>query len=125
MRMFVLQPKKPKIPIMEVKCEMVTALDDPSVMWLKSGEYKAKIILPIIFHQPVEKIIDDKKVIVMVPEAWHSHSLFKTLEEALHKREFLIRYEFEFALNKYGTSFSEEDITEKLLEVEVVTLKNT
>lgn len=123
MRKFIVYSKKGKTSVMEVECELIHTLEDTSIMYLKSGEYKARILSPTLFHQKVEKITEDgKKITTLVPDVWFSHSFYETIELAKIKAESLVLYEFEFGLQKHGASFSEEDVQAGIQAIEIVML---
>lgn len=124
MRKFVLQSKKGVSAIMEVECEIIQALEDPSILWaLKPGEYRARILAPESFHQKVEKTVDGKKVSVMVPDIWCSHAFYDTLESAKETCFKLIRSEMiDFAIRKHRQPATEEEVQAAIDAVEVVML---
>jgi hypothetical protein len=119
---FTIVSKKGKTSITEVECELISALEDPSVMWLNPGEYRARILKPDSFHQKVEKEVDGKKVFVMVPDVWCWHSFYDTLEQAKEVAAKLIRNEFAFQERKYRIDFTEEDVQKAIAAIDVVKL---
>jgi len=124
MRKFTIHSKKGKTTIMEVECEIILALEDPSVLWaLKPGEYRARILAPESFHQKVEKVVDGKKEFVMVPDIWCWHALYESVEEARGVCESFIRSEMvDFAMRKHRTPATEEEVQAAINAVEVVML---
>lgn len=124
MRKFTIHSKKGKTAIMEVECEIILALEDPSVLWsLKPGEYRARILAPASFHQKVERVVDGKKESVMVPDIWCSHAFYESIEEARSVCERFIRSEMvDFALRKHRAPATEEEVQAAISAVEVVML---
>lgn len=118
-RSFVINTKNNKPIIYEVEIEHVTALEDSSVVDLLPGEFKAKILKPESFHDKIETLTGGKKEFVNVPPVWYSFAFFSPLEVAKQAAAQLIRSEFEFKLRKYGTTFSEDDVTASINSIEV------
>jgi len=124
MRKFTLHAKKGKSYIMEVECELIRPIEDPSILWsLNPGEYKARILAPDTFHQRVEKVVDGKKEVAMVPDVWCWHAFCDTLEEAKEKAALLVRQSFAFDERKYGKTYTEEEVLAAIAVIEVVMLK--
>ena len=110
MRKFTVQSKKGEMTIYELDVEIVTALHDASVMWLKPGEYKARILKPESFHMKMEKVVDGKKEVIYVPDVWCWHSLYDTYGDAFTAATTLIEQEYAFNLRKYGTTYTDVDV---------------
>jgi hypothetical protein len=111
MRKFIIELAHGKTNIQEVEIEIVTPLEDPSVMWLPQGEYRAHVVKPRVFTEK-----DGKKSV------WCSFVFCDDLETAKVKAEHMIRDSFEFELRKYSTEFTEEQVQTALAEVQVVML---
>ncbi len=111
MRKFIIQSGRGKTSIMEVECEIISAVEDPTVLWLPTGEYRARITAPASFKEK-----DGKAPI------WYSFNFIEDLASAQKKCEGTVREEFEFNLRKYGTNFTEEEVQKALSEVETVML---
>jgi hypothetical protein len=122
MKKFVVQSKKGKTVITEVECELVTPMEDPSIMWIPNWEYMAKILKPTSFHMKFEKQVEGKKEIVLVPDVWYSHAFFNSLVDATKYAERIIKESFEFEARKYGKEFSVIDVLAAIKEIEVVLL---
>jgi hypothetical protein len=123
MRKFIVSVKKSPASIIEVEVEIVKALEDPSIIWaLYPGEYKARIIKPTTFYQKFEKNVGGKFELFSIPEIWHSHSFFDSLEDAKFHANELILNSFEFNLRKHGVIFSEEDVQNQINLIEVLML---
>lgn len=122
MRKFIIQSKKGKTSVMEVECELISALEDPSVMWLRADEWKAKILLPTSLHMKVEKNIDGKKEIILEPDVWCWHAFYSSLEEAQRQAADLICQEYDFNHRKYGKLYIAQDIKNSINDIEVVLL---
>lgn len=112
MRKFVVHSVKSSSVIMEIECDRVTPMQDPSVLWsLLPGEYRASILAPKIFVEKNGK-----------PAVWCSFAIYDTLEIAKAMFEKLTREEFDFNFRKYDTAFTEEDVQAVLTAVQVVML---
>lgn len=123
MRKFVVYSRKGPTSILEVEVELITALEDPSIMWaLQPGEFRARILKPILFHQKIEKEVEGKKEVTLVPDVWYSHSFYETLEDAHAAAAKLARSSFEFELRKYGKAYTEEDIQAEVSTIKIVML---
>lgn len=124
MRKFVFHSKKGTTSIMEVEVEIVRPVEDPSVMWMQPGEYRARIMQPTSFHQRVErKLADGSKQVTMEPDVWCSHAFYDTLEAAKVKLESLTRGGFEFEIRKgRKTEYTEEEVQAAIAAVEIVML---
>lgn len=91
-------------------------MEDPSVMWMSSGEYKARLVSPDWLHE-----IRDGSTEKVAP-IYYNFALFFSINEAKLAAAKMIRAEFDFNLRKYGTKFTEEDILAKFEEIEEVLL---
>lgn len=111
MRKFIIHSGRDKTAIMEVECQLITPVEDPSVMWLPKGEYRARLLKPATF---VEK--DGK------PLVWHSIAFYDTLEIAKEAHAVMTRAAFEFEFKKYKTAYTEEQVQATLASTEVVML---
>lgn len=111
--------------IVEVEGERVSPMEDPSVMWLKEGEFKFRILKPEFLHEPHEtKKSDGTKEKTMVPAVYFSHSIYLTLEEAREATKKLVVGEFEFAVRKKRIeSYTAIDVEGKLSEIQELMLK--
>lgn len=123
MRKYTVQCKRGKTSIVEVEIEVIKALEDPSVMWLNPGEYKARVLKPTSFHLKIERLVDGKKETVMEPDVWCWHAFHESLAEAETYSESLVAHEFDFNLRKYGTTFGEADVAAAISAIEVIPLK--
>lgn len=125
MRKFTIQSKKGKTAIMEVECEIIQAIEDPSVLWsLNPGEYRARILAPESTFQKVkQKDEAGKEVFVMVPDIWCWHALYDSKEEAEAAAVQAIRNGFAFDERKYDKAYTEEDVQAAIAAIEVVALK--
>ncbi len=124
MRKFTIQSKKGKTIVMEVECEIIQPIEDPSVMWaLKPSEYRARITAPESLYQKVKKKDETgKEVFVMVPDVWCWHALYDDKGQALSAANKLIEQEYEFNKRKYGQEYTDTDLAAAFLAIEVVTL---
>ena len=110
--------------IVEVEGERVSPMEDPSVMWLKEGEFRFRIMLPEFLHEPYEsKKPDGTKEKKMVPSVYASHAIYFTLEEAREAAKKLVTGEFEFALRKKRIeSYTAVDVEGRLSEIQELKL---
>lgn len=119
MRKFAIQSKRGEMTIYELDVEVLTALQDPSIMFLKEGEYRARILKPESFHMKIEKTVDGKKEVTYVPDVWCWHSLYDTYNDALQAASKLIEQEFAFNLRKYGTAYTDVDVAAAMLALKL------
>jgi hypothetical protein len=109
MKMFIINTKNSSeaISVLEVEGEMVSSLEDPSVMWpTNEGEFKFRILKP----ESLGKVI------------YCSHSVYSTWVDATAVAKAMIRQAFEFNKRKYKIEFSEEDVLNKCDKIELVML---
>lgn len=104
--------------VVEVEGEVVSAIEDPSVMWLPEGEFRFRILKPESLSEFQEvKQSDGSKKKVMVSPIYHSHAVYPDLSHARFVAESLVVQAFEFNKRKYGTEFTEEEIAQKCSEI--------
>jgi hypothetical protein len=116
MRKFIVHVERGgKISVMEVEIEVITAVEDQSVMWLPEGEYKARLMAPQSFYEKQEDG-------TMAPTVWYSHAFCWTVHQAWAAAERMVRAEMLRALSKHSLSFTEEDIKAKLAEIQEILL---
>ena len=109
--------------ILEVEGEMITATEDPSVLWLPEGEFRFRILKPEVLYEPKEIVHADKtREKITVPPVYYSHSVFWTTHQAMAKAIHLVRQQFEYAKRKDGTEFTEEQVSEKVKEIQEILL---
>lgn len=111
--------------IVEVSGTMVTAMEDPSILWaLKEGEFKFRITAPESLYEPHEsKQPDGSKKKTMVPPVYHSHAVYLSLEEARKAAEQMIKSGLDFEVRKERlASYTEEELQAKYLEIQTVML---
>jgi len=96
--------------LIEVEGEIITALEDPSVLFLPNGEFRFKIISPKFLHDSYG------------PPTYHSHSVYANVDLARAEAERLMFQELEFARRKYKTEYSQEDLENKISKIEEIPL---
>tara|TARA_B110000503_G_C6997123_1_gene349902 strand:- start:150 stop:503 length:354 start_codon:yes stop_codon:yes gene_type:complete len=110
---YIIYTKKENFSIMEVDCEKILPIEDPSVLLLPNNEWCARIIKPSIFNKTLSSNKDNSSC-----EIWYSHFLFDSIEEALIKLEKMVREDFKFNFMKNNVQFSEIDIQKVLNNVQ-------
>lgn len=109
--------------IVEVEGEVITAQEDPAVMWLPNHEYKFRILKPESLYEPKEvKKEDGSKAKEMVAPVYYNHSVYDTLAIARVKAEELIKAQFEFNLRKHGVPINQIELLEKCKEIQEILL---
>lgn len=113
--------------IVEIECDLITPMEDPSVMWAPPGEYKVRVLKPEFLHEPKEvSKPDDKgtlvKVKVMMAPIYYGHFLYDSAEEAHQAAVKLLRQESEFRVRKGGEAFTVEEMESKLSEIQEIRL---
>lgn len=110
--------------ILEVEGEKISAMEDPSVLWLKEGEFWFRILKPESLYESTEtKMPDGSKKKVMVPPVYFSAGVYPSLEEARTVAQFMVKASMDFEVRKKRIeSYSEEDLQKKLAEIKEVLL---
>jgi len=115
-RMYTIYHSREKVTsIMEVEIEMISGMEDPSVMWLPKGEYKARVLAP-------GSLYDRDEDGFRTPPLWYSHAFYSTMQEARTYAERQVRQGFERGLQKQGIQYTEEEVQQKLSEIQEVKL---
>lgn len=122
MRKFTIQVRKDKTSIFEVEVEILTAMDDPSVNWLKPGEYKARVMKPTSFHQKFERTVDGKKETTLIPDVWCWHAFYESEEEARAQAIKWVQDDVDFAIRKHREPPTPEQVQATIDAIEVVKL---
>lgn len=102
--------------IVEVNLEIIKAVEDVSVMWMRAGEYKARIIAPNWLYE-----LKDGSTEKIAP-IYYSFNFFFSANHARLVAQQMVRSEFGFNFRKYGTEFTEEDIQAKFKEIQEILL---
>jgi hypothetical protein len=103
--------------IVEVEGELIHGVEDASVLWLPNGEFRFRITQPKFLYEPGNT--KDKS---LMPPIYHSHSIYDTSEQASKVAEKLVFQSFQFALRKYGTTFTIQEMETKLSEITSISL---
>lgn len=111
---YIIYTKKENFTIMEVECEKILPIEDPSVLLLPNNEWCAKILKPIMFN----KTLPSNKKDHHSYEIWYSHFLFNSIEDAFIGLEKMIREDFNLNFIKNNFQFSEIDIQSTLSNVQ-------
>lgn len=119
MRKFTVSSKKGELTIYELDVKVLTALDDAGTMFLKPGEYMARILKPESFHMKREKVVDGKKETWLEPDVWYSHALYDDYNDALQAAGKLIEHEYAFRLRKYNEAYTDVDIAAAMLALKL------
>jgi len=98
MRMFSIISRKGLSSIQEVEIQFVSSLEDPSVLWMGKGEYKAKVLKP-------ESLFEKQKDGSLTPPVWCWHAFYQTEEAARAQAESDLKHEMERAAGKGGAPF--------------------
>ena len=123
MKKYSIKSAKGKTTIYEVEIEVIRTAEDVSVSWLNTGEYKARVLKPISFHQRIEKLVDGKKEIVMVPDIWCWHAFYESVEDAKAQATKWIKEDMvDFAIRKHHEPATEEEVQAAITAVEIITL---
>jgi len=116
MRKFIVQTTRDgQTSIIEVEIELIQAVEDQSVMWLPKEEYKARIIAPKSLYEKQE---DGS----LAPPVWYSHAFCWTIYQARVYADRVVRSLFEQELRHHGTVYTEQQVQQKLSEIQEVKL---
>jgi hypothetical protein len=112
------------LTIVEVEGHVITALEDPSVMWIPKSEFKFSISRPEFLCETREtKLPNGTKKRDVIPSVYYSHAIFHSLEHVRAAVETMIQEGFEFAVRKGRlASFTLEDIKTRRAEVKELML---
>lgn len=109
--------------VLEVEGELITAIEDPSVLWLPEGEFRFRIFKPESLYEPKEIVKQDKSIEkIMIPPVYHSHAVYWTATQALSRAERMVRESFEHDFRKKKIAFTEEQVREKCKEIQEILL---
>lgn len=109
--------------VVEVKGEMITPTEDPSVLWLPEGEFKFRITQPEFLYEPQEvKRPDGSREKVMAPPVYHSHAIYWNVVQAHVAAERMVREGFAFTQRKTDKEFTEEEVRAKYAEIQEILL---
>ena len=104
--------------IVEVEGEMITAMEDPSVMWLPNYEFRFRISKPEFVYESRE--VAGKNI--LVPPVYHSHATYPSSIEALVGANNMVFQQFLFVKRKTGVDFTEDQVNAKCKEIQVIYL---
>jgi hypothetical protein len=96
--------------VVEVEGELITAMEDATILWLPKGEFKFRITKPEWLYEPT----NDKK---LTPPVYYSHACYWSSDQAHVFAERMVRHGFEFAERKQGIKFSDEEVKAKFSEI--------
>lgn len=110
--------------VVEVEGEILSPLEEPSVMWMPKGEFFFRILKPVSLHESHEvKQADGTKKKEMIPSVYHSHAIYHSLEEAKAAAEQLIHRSMAFEVRKGRASeIDEEKIRAQCAAIETLLL---
>ena len=115
MRKYIIHSPKGKTSIVEVECELISGLEDSSVMQFSNGEFKAKILAPNF-------LFELNNAGKSISPTYYSHAFYDNEVDAKVQAEKDIRSLFERDLLKKGTEYSEEEVQAKLLSIQTLLL---
>lgn len=104
-----------KTSIIEVEAELITAMEDPSIQWLPEGEYRARILAPKSLYEKQE---DGS----LIPPVWHSWALAWTQHQAMAWVSKMVHDDMQRALEKHDVAYTEQDVQNKIDQIEVIFL---
>src|SRR5271165_3876860 len=107
MRRFAVQHNRGQTSVMEIEIQILSAMEDSSVLWLPEGEFKARIVAPTSLYDQDG-----------LPPIWYSHAIYWNVHQAWVRAERDVRSGFDFNLRKYGTPYTEEDVKAKLATIQ-------
>lgn len=107
--------RKDVLSIVEVECEFISGVEDPSVMWLPNDEYKVRVKGPKFLLEPGKDGQPAEPI-------YYSTFLCWTLHQAYASAARTIREELERQDRKHGVPFSEEEFASKCAEIQTIRL---
>lgn len=115
MKKFTIISKKGVTTIQEVEIQMLSAREDPSVMWMNPGEYKAKVLKP-------ESVYEKQNDGSLTPPVWCWFAFFDSEEAARSQAESDLKHEFERDARKARVEFNDAAFLERCKEIKSVAL---
>lgn len=116
MKKFIIHYLKGTISIVEVECELITGMQDPSIMWLPFGEYCARILSP-------KMLLEKNNMGEEVGPIYYGHAFYNSEQDCRVKIDHDVRDFFKRSLIKDKTkTYTEEDIQAKLLTIQTIKL---
>lgn len=113
MKKFTIISRKGVTSIQEVEIQMLSAMEDPSVMWMNPGEYKAKVLKP-------ESLYEKQNDGSLIPPVWCWFAFFDTEEAARTQAELDLKRELERAARKAHVEFDEAAFLERCKEIKTI-----
>ncbi len=110
--------------VIEIEGEIITAMEDPSIHFLKPGEFKLRVLRPEFLYEETRVLKEGYLVDAILPPIYYNHSFYASEAEAAHEAEGGIRNEFERNFRKKEVSFTEEDVAAKVASVKILSLKD-
>jgi hypothetical protein len=109
--------------IVEVECELLTSQEDPSIKFLKNGEFKGRVLKPEFLHEETRVLKDGVLKDVVLPSIYMSHALYDSEQEAVVHAQLMVRHELEFEVRKKKRdSFTEQDVQDQANLIQIVRL---
>jgi len=108
------RPKTEAPTIVEVEGEVVSAMQDPSVMWLPNHEYKFRILTPEFLHETRGK--------ETIPAVYCSHSVHHTVEEARKSAEAMVQWQFDLEWRKHGRPINPIEVLARCQDIQVLSM---
>ena len=109
--------------LVEVEGEIVSALEDPSIMWMPNFEFYFRITKPESLCEVREVIKSDKtKEKIIIYPIYHSHAIYHSVEQARLAAETMVRESFDFELRKYNTPIDVVKMLEICKEIQEIRL---
>jgi hypothetical protein len=110
--------------VLEVEGEIITGMEDPSVLFLPKGEFMFRILKPESLYESKEIIHADKsREKIAIPPIYYSHAIHWTEHGAMAEAIHIVRGELEFQVRKgKRDSFTEQDVQEQANLIQIVRL---
>lgn len=110
--------------IVEVEGEIVSVLEDPSVMFLPKGEFKFKISRPSFLHEMQEiKQADGSRKKINVSPVYYSHATYSTAIQARSVAERMVQEGLDFEVRKgHLASYTDEELKVKCNDIQEILL---
>lgn len=113
MKKFTIISRKGVTSIQEVEIQLLSSIEDPSVMWMNPGEYKAKVLKP-------ESLYEKQNDGSLTPPIWCWFAFFDTEAEARAQAELDLKKELERAARKSHIEFDEAVFLERCKEIQTL-----
>ena len=115
---YIIHNSKNNLSIKEVLCEKLSIMEDASIAWLPSNEFKVRITAP---QSVLEKRIIGKEI-YYDPIVYYNHSIFDNETDAFNTACVLIEKTLKLREFKNKQKYCQQDIDEAIKFIKIIKL---